>query len=38
MKGGMQAKGIGKQDPEANIRTQAGWEWGMVKAPQWGNS
>ena len=29
IKGGMQAKGIWKQDPEANIRTQEGWEWGV---------
>ena len=38
IKGGMQAKGIWKQDPEANIWAQEGWEWGMEKAPQWGTS
>ena len=35
IKGGMQAKGIWKQDPEANIWTQEGWECGVEKAPQW---
>ena len=29
------AKGIWKQDPEANIWAQAGWEWGVEKTPQW---
>ena len=38
IKGGMQAKGIPKQDPEANIWAQEGWEWGVEKAPQWGTS
>ena len=28
---GMQAKGIWKQDPEANIRTQEGCEWGLER-------
>ena len=28
IKRGMQAKGIRKQDPEANIWAQEGWEWG----------
>ena len=37
-KGGIQAKGIWKQDPEANIWAQEGWEWGVEKAPQWGTS
>ena len=27
IKGGMQAKGIWKQDPEENIWAQEGWEW-----------
>ena len=34
----IQAKGSWKQDPEANIWTQEGWEWGVEKAPQWGTS
>ena len=38
IKGGMQAKCIRKQDPEANIWAQEGWEWGVEKAPQWGTS
>ena len=38
IKGGIQAKGIWKQDPEANIWAQEGWEWGVEKAPQWGTS
>ena len=29
----MQDKGIWKQDPEANICDQEGWEWGVEKAP-----
>ena len=33
IKGGIQAKGIWKQDPEANIWAQEGWEWGVEKAP-----
>ena len=33
---GIQAKGIWKQDPEANIWAQEGWEWGVEKTPQWG--
>ena len=37
-KGGMQAKGIWKQDPEANIWTQERWKWWVEKAPQWGTS
>ena len=37
-KGGIQTKGIWKQDPEVNIWAQEGWEWGMEKAPQWGTS
>ena len=36
IKGGIQAKRIWKQDPEANILAQEGWEWGAKKAPQWG--
>ena len=36
--GGMQAKGIWKQDPEANIWAQEGWELGVEKVPQWGTS
>ena len=38
IKGGIQAEGIWKQDPEANIWAQEGWEWGVEKAPQWGIS
>ena len=34
IKGGMQAKGIGKQDTEANIWAQEGREWGVKKAPE----
>ena len=30
-----QAKGIWKQDPEANIWAQ---EWGVEKSPQWGTN
>ena len=29
-----QAKGVYKGDPEANIWTQEGCEWGVEKAPQ----
>ena len=35
IKGGMQAKNIWKQDPEASIWAQKGREWGVEKAPQW---
>ena len=38
IKGGIQAKGIWKQDPEANFWAQEGWECGVEKAPQWGTS
>ena len=38
IKGGTQAKGIWKQDPEANIWAQEGWEWGVDKASQWWTS
>ena len=38
IKGGIQAKGIWKQDPEANVWAREGWEWGVEKAPQWGTS
>ena len=38
IKGGIQVKGIWKQDPEANIWSQEEWEWGVEKAPQWGTS
>ena len=38
IKGGMQAKGIWKQDPEANTLAQEGWEWGVEKAQQIGTS
>ena len=38
IKGRTQAKGIWKQDPQANILAQEGWEWGVEKAPQWGTS
>ena len=38
IKGRIQTKGIWKQDPEANICAQEGWEWGVEKAPQWGTS
>ena len=34
IKGGMQAKGIRKQDPEANIWAQEGCKWGVGKASQ----
>ena len=34
IKGEIQAKGIWKQDPEANILAQEGLEWGVQKAPQ----
>ena len=37
-KGGMQAKGIWKQDPEGNFYPQKRWEKGVEKAPQWGTS
>jgi hypothetical protein len=30
IKGGMQAKGIWKQDPKANILAQKGWELGVI--------
>ena len=33
IKGGMQAKDIWKQDPEANIWAQEGFEWRVEKAP-----
>ena len=36
IKGRMQAKGIWKQDPEANVWNQKRWEWRVEKAPQWG--
>ena len=32
IKGGMQAKGIRKQAPDANIWTQEEWEWEVEKA------
>ena len=38
IKGGTQAKGIWKQNPEESIWTQEGFEWGVAKAPQWGTS
>ena len=38
IKGGIQAKGYLKQDPEANIWAQEGWETGVEKAPQRGTS
>ena len=38
IKGGLQAKGILKQDPEANIWAQEGWEWEVEEATQWGTS
>ena len=38
IKGGMQAKGIWKQNAEANIWIQEGREWRVEKAPQWGTS
>jgi hypothetical protein len=31
IKGGIQAKDIWKQDPDANIWAQEGWEWGVEK-------
>ena len=34
IKEGTQAKDISKQDPEANIWVQEGWEWGVEKALQ----
>ena len=33
----IETKGIWKQDPEAYIWVQEGWEWGVEKAPQWEN-
>ena len=36
IKGGTQANGIWKHDPEANIWVQEGWEWEVENAPQWG--
>ena len=33
--GEMQAKGIWKQDSEANIWAQEGWEWGVEKDSHW---
>ena len=36
IKGGIQAKGIWKQDPEVNIWVQERCEWGVEKASQWG--
>ena len=38
IKGGMQAKGIWKQDPEANIWVQGEWKWEVENSPQWGTS
>ena len=38
IKGGMQAKGIWKQEPEANIWAQEGCEWWVEKASQSGTS
>ena len=32
------AKGIWKQDPEANTWAPQGWDWGVEKASQWGTS
>ena len=34
IKGGIQAKGIWKQDPKANIWAQEGWERREEKAPK----
>ena len=34
IKGEIQAKGISKQDPQANISAQEGCEWGVEKTPQ----
>ena len=34
IKGEMQAKGICKQDPKANIWVQGARGWGLEKAPQ----
>ena len=34
----MQAKGVWKKDPEANILAQEEWELGFEKATQWGTS
>ena len=38
IKGGMKAKGIWEQDPDANIWAQEEWEGGVEKALQWGTS
>ena len=38
IKGGIQAKGIWKQDPEVNILAQEGCEWGVEKSLQWETS
>ena len=35
IKGGIKVKGIWILDPELNIWTEEGWEWGVEKAPQW---
>ena len=37
-KGGMEAKGIWKKDPEASILAQEGGAYRVEKAPQWGTS
>ena len=36
--GGMEAKGIWKQNTEANILAQEGWDFRVEKAPQRGTS
>jgi hypothetical protein len=38
IKGGMQAKGVSKQDPEASIMDPNGLEWGIEMTSQWGTS
>ena len=38
IEGGIQAKGIWKQDPEENIWVQEGWEFEVEKVPQRGTS
>ena len=38
IKGGIQAKGIWKHDPEGNIWAQEGWVWGVERTLQWGAS
>ena len=38
IKEGLQAKGIWKQDPEASIWAEEGWEWEVEKVTPWETS